>query len=253
MSVVRVALAVGLAACGHVGFEMGDDGLVGWWRFEEGSGRIANDSSGQGHTGVLSTGITWTTGEIGDAIEIDGSANHDVDLGMPVELMPTGSMTVAGWIDAQAFKLGGPADDVVISRDQGTSPPDHGWALKGSEDCGPELAVLQIAATSSHIVERCGTTVLATGTWYHLAGVYDAEQLEMHVYVDGILDDGMLTDSVPGAQHEPTVSVDVQIGNANPPTGASSGGANTFDGVLDEVRMYDRALSATEIAALAMP
>ena len=113
--------------------------------------------------------------------------------------------------------------------------------------------MLQIAAASNQIVEQCGATVLATGTWYHIAGVYDAENLEMHVYVNGVLDDGMLVNTVPGAQHEPTVLVDVQIGNASPSGGASTGGGNTFAGLLDEVRMYDRALSATEIATIAAP
>ncbi|HTR54044.1 MAG TPA: LamG domain-containing protein [Kofleriaceae bacterium] len=252
MTARRVALWVGLSACGHLGFDSGnDDGLVGWWRFEEGSGTTAHDSSGHGHDGTLSAGITWTTGRIGGAIELDGAQNHQVDLGRPVELMPSGSMTVAAWINAQSFKLGGLADDVVISRDSAAAPSDHGWELKGSEDCGQERAVLQIAVASNAIVEQCGATVLATSTWYHLAGVYDAEQLEMHVYVNGVLDDGMLTASVPGAQHEPTVLVDVQIGNASPSGGASTGGGDAFTGLLDEVRMYDRALSATEIAGLA--
>jgi hypothetical protein len=48
------------------------NGLVGWWKFDEGSGTVAYDSSGNGNDGNLTNGPTWTTGKIGGALSFDG-------------------------------------------------------------------------------------------------------------------------------------------------------------------------------------
>jgi hypothetical protein len=79
--------------------------------------------------------------------------------------------------------------------------------------------------------------------------VYDASARTMDVYVNGAVDDGILTGAVPSSQQIPT-GVDVQLGNANPGT-PPAGGGNPLHGTLDDVRVYDRALTPQEIAALA--
>ena len=48
------------------------NGLVGWWKFDEGSGTVAYDSSGNGNDGNLTNGPTWATGKIGGALSFDG-------------------------------------------------------------------------------------------------------------------------------------------------------------------------------------
>ena len=56
-------------------------GLVGWWKFDEGSGTAAGDSSGNNNTGTLTNGPTWTTGKIGGAL-----GEHRVKVGHEVLL-----------------------------------------------------------------------------------------------------------------------------------------------------------------------
>jgi len=147
--------------------------------------------------------------------------------------------------------LGQSADDAFITRDD-YGNGYSGWELKGTEDCDAmEHFAIQVATTTS-TTTRCSLTIPSPGVWYHVAGVYDAEAQEMHVYVNGVLDDGILSGLVPASQVEPASGVHAQIGNSDPAQGVS-GGDYPFDGKLDEVRFYTRALNAGEIAAIATP
>lgn len=265
---MRAALLF-LAACGRIGFDSGAPAgdapldvdhdadltahLIGWWQLDEGTGTTAADSSGLGNTGTLSAGISWATGKHGSAADFDNNVDRAIDVGFPAAFQLTGSMTLAAWMNARTFDLGTLGDDPIIARDD-NAHGESGWSLKGSEDCSSiQHALIQIAIDNSTIVQRCSVTVLQTNTWYHLAGVYDASLQELHIYVDGVLDDGETSGSgaVPAAQHQAATAIHVQIGNQNPQTVAPVGGNATFDGLIDDVRIYDAALDAQTIAQLA--
>src|SRR3954469_14273799 len=78
-------------------------------------------------------------------------------------------------------------------------------------------------------------------TWYHVAGVYDATARTMHVYLNGQPDDGQLSGTVAANQQDSPQ--DVLIGQR--PGWAGFG----FNGRIEDVRIYDRALSGSEIQA----
>ena len=86
-------------------------------------------------------------------------------------------------------------------------------------------------------VQRYSATVPALNTWNHVAGVYNASARTLEIYVNGVLDNGVLLGTVPSAQFDPNLSV--SIGKRN--TGYY------FDGTIDEVKVYNRALSQAEI------
>ena len=88
---------------------------------------------------------------------------------------------------------------------------------------------------------RYGATTLQANTWYHVTGVYDAATAQLHVYLNGQLDDGALLGTVTSSQQNS--SVNVNIGRR--PTG---NGFNT-NGRIDDVRIYGRALTLAEIQA----
>src|SRR5262249_5814791 len=151
-------------------------------------------------------------------------------------------------------------DDVIFSRDDLNNPlgVQNGYSLKASADCGPRALLIQVASSHDVLVERCSNTAPAIGTWHHVAGTNDPSALEMHIYVDGVLDDAALilgtpasSGTVPSTQYEPMSGVHVQIGNANPKSPSLTGGGNAVQGLIDDVRIYDHALSADEVAALA--
>ncbi len=88
---------------------------------------------------------------------------------------------------------------------------------------------------------RYGATTLQANTWYHVTGVYDAATSELHVYLNGQLDDGTLLGTVSSTQQNS--SANVNIGGR---PGSSSFNLN---GRIDDVRIYNRALTQTEIQA----
>jgi hypothetical protein len=202
-------------------------GLVAAYGFNEGTGVAASDLSGNNLTGTL-VGATWTTsGKFGKALSFNGSSSY-VDLGNPAALQLTGSMTLEAWVRAAA----NPADDgqIVAKSD------DSGWQLKTSPDTGPHTFGAQVWSTTTS-AQRYSTTVRSLNTWYHVASVYNASARTLQTFVNGVLDSGVLSGTVPAAQTNRPVNVNI---------GRRTGGFY-FNGVIDEVRIYNRALSQTEI------
>lgn len=75
--------------------------------------------------------------------------------------------------------------------------------------------------------------------WYHVASVYNAAARTLDIYVNGVLNNGVLVGTVPSSQVNPSVNVNI---------GRRSDGLY-FNGVIDEVRIYNRTLTAAEIQA----
>ena len=94
------------------------------------------------------------------------------------------------------------------------------------------------ASGGSH-TQRYSKTVRALNTWYHVAGVYNASARTLDIYVNGVLDNGVLVGTVPAAQVNSSVNVNI---------GRRTGGFY-FNGIIDEVRIYNRALTQSEIQA----
>ncbi|MHC4682229.1 MAG: hypothetical protein ACYTEK_26500, partial [Planctomycetota bacterium] len=78
-----------------------DPSLVGWWRFDEGSGIIAYDSSGNGNVGTFNGDPQWVSGHFDYALEFDGSGDW-LDCGEDPSLQITDAVTVAAWIKVGA-------------------------------------------------------------------------------------------------------------------------------------------------------
>jgi hypothetical protein len=115
-----------------------------------------------------------------------------------------------------------------------------GWQLKTTPDTGSRTAAIQLSSNGSDAIQRYGATVLAIGTWYHLAGVYDATARTLSIYVNGVLDNGSLSGTVPAAQAD--APYPVQFGQR-----PGSPELFNFLGTIDEVHVFNRALSAAEI------
>ena len=233
--ILVVGLAAGLWYQGSGQVVANDpDGPLGYWSFDAGD---ADDVSDHGNDGVVS-GATDGAGNdapiIGnpDSLDFDG-VNDRLDMGDDPDFTPNGSaLTVAAWI--YPHNLGGLQNVVTKWND---NKREYQLQLSGTsmlfyanDDPG---SFEDIKATSS---------ALSNNTWYHVAGVWDGTDLRL--YVNGVLDDGG------GVAFGGTIDDSVarlSIGAQN-----FSGTWNRFfDGVIDEVQIYDRDLSAAEIAQLA--
>ncbi|MFQ5492567.1 MAG: DUF2341 domain-containing protein [Candidatus Dojkabacteria bacterium] len=210
------------------------DGLVGWWKMDEVSANTCSggnndscDSSGSGNDAAWANNVAATAGILGSGTVFDGTDDYIRDsspVGMPTGASPR---TVSAWVKLNAlgtkqviFQYGPPS----ITRN--TLLMDISTANK------PEFTSWADGATS--------TTSLTTGIWYHLVGTYDGD-LTMKIYIDGDLD----TTHTLGGQLISTVDgTGVNMG------AWQAGVLDDLNGSLDEVRVYNKELSAAEIAKL---
>lgn len=197
------------------------EGLVGWWPLDE----SANDMSGNGNQGTLSSPPpTWVSGKVGGAgsfngtsnmIQIGNSFNSLLNLRSPIPP----SFTVSAWFlksDWNGGELGG-------------------ITLMGSSArlCFRASAIFlfQLKAGSNG-----ATSNAQLNTWYNAVGVYDSNADTMKLYVNGQLA-GTVT---PADRDLSAVSPQFMIGNAG----------QYYEGLIDDVRIYNRALSAAEIQTM---
>jgi hypothetical protein len=208
--------------------EMPVAGLIGYWPMDEGGGLVTADATANEATGRLINRPAWVTGQIGAAIDFDG-INDRVDLGNRAHLRLTGAMSLSAWVWVDDF-----AGNGRIVNKQGPRGR-RGWSLNIEEG---GFASFQVAANRQELVLLDGTT-LPTQQWIHLTGTYEPG-VAMSLYVNGALD-ASRTSGVPGSQHNSDLAVSI----GDRPTGGTP-----FNGRIDEVRIYGRALSPAEVQQL---
>ena len=139
-------------------------------------------------------------------------------------------MSWSAWIRASS----NPADDGNIIAKSNTN---SGWQFKTTPDTGPQTFGIQVTGATGVFTQRYSNTVRLLNVWYHVAAVYNSTSQTLDIYVNGVLDNGTLRGVVPTSQVIPAVNVNI---------GRRSDGFN-FAGTIDNVRIYNRALSAAEI------
>jgi hypothetical protein len=211
--------------------------LEAYWMFDERAGSLARDASGHGEDGRFSHEPKRASGVRGGAVRLDGADDY-LRIEQSSALRLTGSMTVSAWINSSAF----PADDAAIVSSHGTGGgAGAGYQLDTTVDRGPRTVGFKLFNECGDLVARYGATPLVVNRWYHVAGVYDAQTQRLDVYLNGRVDNGVLIGSVTRGQRSsrrPTY-----VGRR------SDGRGFEFAGLIDEVRIYSRALTKAEIAA----
>jgi hypothetical protein len=204
----------------------GSTGLVAHYTFESNT----NDISGNGNDGLAVGSPTYAVGKGGQAISLDGVDDY-VDCGADPSLNITGAVTVAAWI-----KLAGPAADQKIAGNQDNTT--GGYKLGVNNNLVEfEIRTSENAAILNRSVS--GGTTLQPAVWYHVAGLY-SEGNYIRTYVNGDLDRELATTEVLG-----TSSDTFKIGRE------PFSDSYYFNGLIDELRLYNAALSGAEIAWLA--
>lgn len=207
--------------------------LEAYWKLDENHGRVAFDSSGHGLDGTLRGEPKRVAGVLGNAVKLDGSTDY-IDLGHSTPLRLVGSMTISAWIKPSSF----PVDDAAIVSDLHSGV---GYQLDTTVDKGPRTIGFKLTNACGNGMGRYGATPLTVDTWYHVAGVYNAELRTMDVYLDGKLDNGFLGGQVTGSQR--TSRAGVYVGRRRDLEGYG------FAGLIDDVRIYSMALTQAEIVA----
>ena len=213
-------------------------GPIAHWMLDEGTGTTAVDSAG-GHDGTLvnwPATPTWVPGLVDGGLSFDGSNDH-VDVGT---FDVTGSgLTLMGWFNADA--LPDTTDPRLISKASSTAEVDAWWQLSILTNAGSANIRLRTKAGGMTSTLVDSSTDLNTGEWYFAVGTYDAATGEMKLYLNGI--------EVASQTHPVAGPVNTN-GSVPVALGANGSPEQFFDGVLDDLRIYDRVLSASEISEL---
>ncbi|WP_327596548.1 LamG-like jellyroll fold domain-containing protein [Streptomyces chartreusis] len=197
----------------------------GHWALDEGTGTTAKDDGPNAKPLTLSTGTTWTPGVSGSALKFDGNGQHAETAG-PV-LDTTGSYSVSAWVRLDELP-GNYATAVSQDTRRQTSPfyLQYGQGAFAFSTPGESRARL--------------VTTPEKGRWYHLVGVRDSADNTIKLYVDG----KPAATATGGAAYPSTGSLSV---------GRAQWGGNDVDfwnGAVDEVHAYDKALTAEEVSTL---
>ncbi len=220
-----------------VGVLVSDANLVSWWKFDEGSGAIAYDSAGSNDGNVY--GATWTTGQIDGALVFDGNDDY-VGLGTPASLdnLPVDDVSITAWIYDE-YSSGSTWGTVA-----GCYYYYRGWCLRTYSNASGDRS-LHFQVPHSPIWSECRSAdgTISTNTWHHVAAVWYAGTKTAKLYIDGTETAYQKTISGAGT-YLSDGSREKEIGSI-PVSGGNAG--HFFKGTIDEVRIYDRALSAGDI------
>jgi hypothetical protein len=217
-------------------------GLVGWWKFNEGTGSIVHDSSGSGNNGIIIGSPTWTTGPFGTALSFNGTTDY---IRIPYNRsLKLGLRTIAVWANLGDFlKLSGSV---------------YGWGRGGCQDnyrgWVNSNGSFRASYQNSHgeIVVRPGTLRAPAGTaqlgeWAHYAFVYSTSggtNITISLYKNGALQDTPYTAEDGLSSCGAMTAIGSQEDYPHPAA------IRTFSGIMHDFRVYNRVLSGTEIIKL---
>jgi hypothetical protein len=204
------------------------DGLVGYWKFDEGQGTEVYDSSGQGHNGIFVNTPLWRAGRIGRALKFDG-VNDYVDFGKNIP--QTSTLSAFAWIK----HVPDASDRCILSR----GGYRDGWRLcinKVSKNSNPLLEVTCGADTTPIHISRDDVQLTSSDTWQHVGWTWDGATARLYLNGQEIVSGTNDTCTDLGIK-DTSLSLRAGIGRHS----------FNFNGTIDEIRLYDRALSADEV------
>jgi hypothetical protein len=212
------------------------------WKFDEYTGSTTADSTGNGNTGIFHGGVSWhTPGRSGACIRLDGIDGY-VDCGNNPDTNLTGDMSFSAWV-----KMNSGYYDQKIGGNQNGSYGGYKLCIYNSK---AEFEVRD-ANNKPHLNrDMTGGTILTMGTWYHILGVYSESGHWIKTYVNGQLDRHLQGNGTGTGQ------TDVPVNALASTTGNFVMGREPweslyyFDGWMDDIRVWNRALSDAEAKTL---
>jgi len=214
-----------------------DENLVGYWALDENTGNIAYDSSGNDNDGTIYNSPSWVAGKSGYALDFDGASDQYIELNSPDDVMPgTNSMSVCGWVKGtwSGSNYDRFYDAFVINSQSSTQ------FFAGADNGTGKLRVRFSDGTNYAVTTFTDATWL-DGSWHHVAVVYDRDAGKAYVYIDAVKSSTELDISAITLSIDTVTSFRFGIGGSL---------NNDLNGTLDELRVYNKALSQAEITEL---
>ena len=210
------------------------DGLVGYWSFDgpDVAGVTAYDRSGQGNTGTLTSGPTRAIGRIGQALSFDGSDDL-VSVSDSNSLDLTTDLTIGAWVRSKNLPATN-VDRVVAKEDVGSvGTNSYGFGVLTS-------GKLRFTIFGVEDIDDTGSRTVSTNQWFHILVAHTGTSYKF--YIDGVLNSDLTNTNNPTAN-----ALTLLIGRRGSDIG---GHFEFFDGLIDDVRIYNRVLSPDEIKRL---
>jgi len=203
----------------------GTEGLVAYYPLD---GDVT-DASGNGNDGVIMGDPGFVDGVAGQALDLDGDGDY-IDCGAAemLGMQETNAMTAASWVTIRSIPA---AWSAIVAKGE------YSWRISNA-NMDPRFHFGITIWNAPDTFGTDGVTAVGLDEWHHVAGTFDGANINL--YVDGVLDINVTTTEPIGANE-----ANVLIGE-NP---ESAG--RYWDGLIDEVVIYNRALSDAEISFLA--
>jgi hypothetical protein len=201
--------------------------LVAAYAFKEGTGTQAADSSGMGNHATI-TGGTWTTGQFGAALAFNGTSSFAAAPNTTT-LHLGNAGTISAWARLNVLNRW----QAIIAKGNANNDAMHNYALEIT-DTNRARCILGNGSASMRVDS---TVTLATGRFYHLACAWDGTRLSL--VIGGVLNASAVQTLTPAASTAPLY------------LGQFGGNVDRLNGTVDETRIYDRALTLSELQAIA--
>ncbi len=201
------------------------DGRVGFWRFDEGAEYKAADSSGNGNDGKIDLDhVKWVEGVSKSALYFGGKGHVEIPDSDTLE--PTDAITLDAWVKWEIDPAKGDPWANIINKNG-----DDQYQLRHSKDNARFEVAIQTDSDKLCVQSK---TQPKAGVWYHVVGTYDG--FSVYIYVNGELEN---SGSMSGSMKTSESPVNI---------GRRIDGDCHFNGVIDEVVIYDYALSSDEVS-----
>jgi len=199
--------------------------LVAYWKFDEGSGTTAVDSSGNGNDGTLEGGAEWVAGQLGGALEFNGSGARVVAANIPFD---NRSFTIAMWVNPVLYT----GEQVVFSTGlTGSNDTDLHLRIGGPGSGNVPAGGVRMGFYNNDLDTPGG--IIEENNWYHITFWYDFENENRRIYVNGV--------------QEAEASAAPYLGTTGNTVIGAWGTGQWFRGIIDDVQVYNHALTEGEI------
>ncbi|KKT28966.1 MAG: hypothetical protein UW15_C0023G0007, partial [Parcubacteria group bacterium GW2011_GWC1_44_10] len=215
-------------------------GLVGHWKFDEGSGTVASDSSGNVNNGALTSGPTWTTGKVSGALSFDGV---DARVSIPDrnihEFNEGTNGTISFWFKLLSYPSS--VDGHLVDK-YDSSVGQGGYLYRITDTDGDGVrddfrAFIHGTTNCNGCGSNVNKTNISLNQWYHAVSVIKTTSNSSELYIDGALISS--TGNFFGAA---TSTQTLSIGGNE--------AASNVNAVIDDARIYNRVLTAADITEL---
>ncbi len=209
-------------------------GLVAWWAFDDATGTVAGDSSGNFTNGTLTGSPVWTTGKRMGALQFSGS--NYVTAGSIPQISGGTDWTVSFWMNSTSVSnYRNPFDASFLAGGNNAGPRFEQYSNNAFTPGGNFGMVVGVDLATYSILDL--QTTIAPGRWYHVAASRTGNTVQ--AYIDGVRVVNQANTNWPASFSA------VNIGR-----GYSTAAERAFQGKIDDVRIYSRALTTTEVSSL---